>query len=151
MNYYYYKSIKKPKVIKTSFSDDCDVIDFDLTSVYEVESLVSLIRSNTYNRIPVGKESVTIQDTVKFSSLTKYEFGIPSRDGDWTAHSSTPTTLSGKFTVESNSIYIKIQTNICPFTHNIITKTLNGITYTRLSVSIIDPILVETITVTFSY
>ena len=95
-------------------------------------------------------ESVIIQDTVKFSSLTNYEFAIPSKNGTWTEYSASSTTLNGKFTVESNSINVQINANNI-INHKVNTKTLNGITYTRLSVSIIDPILEETITVTYSY
>ena len=148
MNYYYHKNVTQPKVISTSFSDDCDTIVFDLTSVYLVESLISLIRSNTHCRC-AGIESVVIQDEVKFSSLTSYSFGVPSRNGVWTESSVSETILTGKFTVDSNSVNVKIHaTN--PFTHNIVTKTLNVVTYTRLGVSMVNQILEDTITVTYT-
>ena len=148
MNYYYLKTVTPPSVISTSFSDDSDTIVFDLTSVYPVESLLSLIRTNIYNRTP-GTGSVVVEDTVKFSSLTNYEFGIPSRNGVWTELSVSETMLTGMFTVGSSSINVTVSTS-SPFTHNIVTKTLNGLTYTRLGVSMVNPILEDTISVTYS-
>ena len=148
MNYYYFKNVTLPKVLSTSFSDDVDVIAFDLTSVYPVTSLLSLTRTNIYTRTP-GIESVTVQDRVKFISATSYAFGIPSRNGIWTELSSSSNILNGKFTVSSTSVNVRIHaTN--PFTHNVVTKTINGITYTRLGVSLVNPITEDTITVTFN-
>jgi hypothetical protein len=135
-------------VISTSFSDDTDTIAFDLKPVYLVASLLSLTRTNTYHRTP-GIESVIVQDKVKFSTLTSYSFGIPSKNGIWTESSFSPTILSGKYTVGSNSINVRIQATH-PFTSNVVRKMLNGITYSRLEVSMINPILEDTITVTYT-
>jgi hypothetical protein len=135
-------------VISTSFSDDTDTIAFDLKPVYLVASLLSLTRTNTYHRTP-GIESVIVQDKVKFSTLTSYSFGIPSKNGIWTESSFSPTIISGKYTVGSNSINVRIQATH-PFTKNVVRKTLNGITYSRLEVSMINPILEDTITVTYT-
>jgi hypothetical protein len=147
MNYYYYKNVTLPKVISTSFSDDVDIIAFDLKSVYPVSSLLSLTRTNTYHRT-LGMESVIVQDRVKFSSATSYAFGIPSRNGVWTEVSSSSNILNGKFTVSSTTVNVRIQTTN-PFTYRVVTKSLNGITYARLGVSITNPIVDDTITVTY--
>ena len=133
MNYYYYKNVTLPKVISTSFSDDIDTIAFDLKSVYPVTSLVSLTRTNTYERTP-GFESVIIQDRVKFTSLTSYEFALTSKNGVWTEFSSSSNILTGKFTVGTVSVNVRVL----------------GITYARLGVSMINPILEDTITVTYN-
>ena len=149
MNYYYYKNVTLPKVINTTFSNDSDSISFDLTSVYPVPSLISLIRTNVYQRTP-GNESVVVQDNVEFRSLTTYAFGIPSKNGTWTEISVTPTMLIGMFTVDSTSVNVRIDT-INPFTYTAVTKTLNKLTYTRLGVTMISPILNDTIKVTYTY
>ena len=148
MNYYYYKNITLPKVISTSFFDDKDTIAFDLKSVYPVPSLLSLTRTNTFVRTP-GVESVIIQDKVKFSSLTSYEFAIPSKNGIWTEFSSSLNTLTGKFTVGTKSVNVRVHAN-SPFRYNVVTKTVLGITYARLGVSMMNPILEDTITVTYN-
>lgn len=147
MNYYFYKNVTQPKVLSTFFSDDSDIIVFDLKSVYPVASLMSLIRTNFYERTP-GYESVVVQDKVKFSSLTSYEFGIPSRDGKWVETSMTSNTLTGTFTVNAISINVRIH-SINSFTYTAVTKKVNGVTYTRLGISMINPILEDTITVTY--
>lgn len=148
MNYYFYNNVTRPRVISNSFSDDSDTISFDLRSVYIVPSLISLIRVNTYHRTP-GDQSVVIQDRIKFSSPTTYEFGIPSRNGVWTELSFSSNILNGKFTVGETSLNVRVQaTN--PFMHNAVTKTINGVTYTRLGLSFLNPILEDIITVTFN-
>jgi hypothetical protein len=148
MNYYYYKNITLPKVISTSFSDDKDTIAFDLKSVYPVPSLLSLTRTNTFERTP-GFESVIIQDKVKFSSSTSYEFAIPSKNGIWAEFSSSSNILTGKFTVGTESVNVRVHANN-PFRYNVVTKTVLGITYARLGVSMINPILEDTITVSYN-
>lgn len=147
MNYYYYKNVTQPKVISTSFSDDSDTISFDLKSTYQVPSLLTLTRTNTYVRI-AQSQSVVIQDRVKFTTPTTYEFGIPSRNGVWTDFSVSPNLLFGKFTVDSVSLNVRISASN-PFVHKAVTKTINGVTYTRLGVSMSNPILEDIITVTF--
>ena len=139
MNYLYYKNVTLPKVVATSFSDDVDSITFDLKSVYIVPSLLSLTRTNTYTRTQ-GFESVIIQDRVRFSSSTTYEFAIPSRNGIWTELSSSANILTGKFTVGTTSLNVRVHSTNA-FRQNAVTKTLNGVTFTRLGVSMINPIL----------
>ena len=147
MNYYYYQNVTLPKVIAKSFSIDSDSITFDLKSVYPVPSLLTFIRSNIFSRYP-GYETVVIQDSVKFSSPTSYEFGIPSRDGKWTETSVTSNSLSGTFTVSSTTVNVSIRSSN-PFKHTVVTKTANGVTYTRLSIAMINPILEDNITVAY--
>ena len=148
MNYYYYKNVTLPKVISTSFSDDSDTIAFDLKSVYPIMTLTTLTRTNIYHRTP-GLQSVVVQDRVKFSSATTYEFALPSKNGIWSEQSATSNALNGKFTVGTTSINVRIQaTN--PFRYSSVTKTVLGLTYTRLGVSFMNPILEDTITVTFN-
>lgn len=148
MNYYYFKNATQPKVISTSFSDEFDTIAFDLTSVYLVQSLVSFTRINTYHRT-TGFQSVVIQDRVKFSSPTSYEFGIPSKNGIWTQISATSNLLIGKVTVGSTSVFVRIQSSN-PFTYNAVTKTNLGISYMRLGVSMVNQIVEDTITITYT-
>ena len=147
MNYYYYKNVSLPKVISTTFTNDSDTISFDLTSVYPVPSLLSLIRTNVYQR-KSANQSVTIQDYVKFSSLTSFSFGIPSRNGVWTTISASNNTLVGKFTVSSNTVNVRINTSN-PFTYKVVTKTRNSVTFTRLGIYMTSPILKDTIKVTY--
>jgi hypothetical protein len=148
MNYYYYKNATLPKVVATSFSDDVDSISFDLKPVYIVPSLLSLTRTNTYTRTP-GIESVVIQDKVKFSTLTSYEFALPSRNGIWTELSSSSNILTGKFTVGTISLNVRVHSTNA-FRSSAINKTLNEVTYTRLGISMINPIIEDIITVTFN-
>ena len=149
MNYYYYKNVTMPKVLNTTFTNDSDLISFDLTSLYPVPSLVSLVRINFYGRTP-GNESVIVQDNVEFRSLTSYAFGIPSKNGMWTEISATPTMLIGMFTVNSTSVNVRVDA-INPFAYTAVTKTVNALTYTRLGVTMINPILNDTIKVTYTY
>lgn len=148
MNYYYYKNATLPKVIATSFTDEEDTISFDLKSLYPVVSLSSLIRTNTFIRTP-GSQSVVIQDKVKFSSSTTYEFAIPSRNGIWTEISATSNTLNGVMTVDTTSLNVRIHANN-QFKYSVARKTVLGLTYTRVGVSFLNPILDDTITVTFN-
>jgi hypothetical protein len=148
MNYYYYKNVTLPKVISTSFSEEIDTIAFDLKHVYPVQSLLSLTRTNTFHRTP-GLQSVIIQDRVKFNSATNYEFAIPSKNGIWSEQSIASNILTGKFTVGTTSINIRIQTSN-PFRYSPTRKTVLGVTFTRLGISFLNPILEDTITVTFN-
>ena len=148
MNYYYYKNVSLPKVISTTFTNDSDTISFDLTPVYPVPSLLSLIRTNVYQRKPKN-QLVIVQDNVKFSSLTTYSFGIPSRNGVWTTISTSHNALVGKFTVNSNTVNVRIDASNA-FTYKVVTKTLNSVTYTRLGIYMTSPILKDTIRVTYS-
>ena len=125
-----------------------DAIAFDLKPVYPIPSLTSLTRTNTFHRTP-GFQSVIIQDRVKFHSPTTYEFAIPSKNGIWTEQSVSSYILSGKFTVGTTSINVRIQTTN-PFRFNSVRKTVLGLTYTRLGISFLNPILEDTITVTFN-
>ena len=148
MNYYYYKNVTLPKVISTSFSEEIDTIAFDLKPVYPVQSLLSLTRTNTFHRTP-ELQSVIIQDRVKFNSPTTYEFAIPSKNGIWSEQSIASNILTGKFTVGTTSITARIQTSN-PFRYSSTRKTVLGVTYARLGISFLNPILEDTITVTFN-
>ena len=147
MNYYYFKNVTLPRVICTSFTNDSDEIVFNLTSLYPVSSLVFLIRSNLYTRI-IGNESVVIEDKVLFSSPTNYQFGIGSRNGVWKESSVSSNSIAGTFTVESTSINVRVKSSN-PFQYEPITKTINSVTYTRLKILMINPIITDTVTVTY--
>lgn len=61
------------KVLKTDFSDACDVLVLDLTACYQVSNLVSLVRTMTFDR---ARRSVTVSDQVSFSAPTTFESPI---------------------------------------------------------------------------
>ena len=147
INYYYFKNITKPSVIQTSFSVDYDTISFDLKSVYPTPSLLTLTRTNTYHRTP-GRQSVIIQDKVKFNSPTNYSFGIPSKNGFWNLLNASSNSLTGKFTVSRVSLNVRVNSTNS-FTFDVKTKTELGLTYTRLGISMINPIMEDLITITF--
>jgi hypothetical protein len=148
MNYYFFKNVTIPSVISTSFTNDLDEIVFNLTSLYPVPSLVSLIRSNLYIRT-IGIESVVIQDLVIFNSPTNYEFGIGSRNGYWRESSVSSNVITGTYTVDSTSINLKVQ-SLNPLKYEAVTKTVNLVTYTRLKIFMSNPITSDIIIVTYN-
>ena len=61
------------KVLKTKFTDVCDEIVIDCTAAYAVTSLVSLIRTATFDR---EKAKISITDKVVFSSPSAFEVPV---------------------------------------------------------------------------
>lgn len=137
----------RPKVISTSFSDDVDVIVYDLKAAYDSTAIVSLQRTNTYYRT-TGGESVAIRDHVVYSTPTKCEIAISSR-GTWTETSLSSTILTGVLRTDTEIINVKV-ISANPFTYKKNVPTENGVTYTRLGIVITNLSLSETVTVTYS-
>jgi len=67
------------KVLKTDFSDSRDTVILDISGAYEVESLVSLVRTFVFDR--KGK-SFTVSDKAVFSSPTDFEEAYTTFEGE---------------------------------------------------------------------
>ena len=143
----------RPKVLETSFSDERDVIVYDLKAAYTSTAIVSLQRTCTYVRTS-GRENVEIRDHVVYSTPTKFEIGISSK-GNWTeisplnAMTVSTTTMTGRFNIGNETISVKIH-SVNPFTYKRNVPIDNGVMYTRLGVVITTLNLIETITVTYN-
>ena len=61
------------KVLKTEFTDACDRIVLDCTAAYAVTSLVSLVRTASFDR---EKAEISITDQVAFSSPSAFEVPV---------------------------------------------------------------------------
>ena len=70
----------RPVVLSTSFTDERDEIEMDITSSYATPALKKLVRTMVYSR--AGKGQVSITDDVTFSAASPFEDAVIT-DGDW--------------------------------------------------------------------
>ena len=61
------------KVLRTEFTDEKDVVEFDYAAAYDVPALKSLVRTMTFDR---ANSSITITDRVAFSEPTAFEVPV---------------------------------------------------------------------------
>lgn len=58
------------KVIKTEFTDACDIVVLDISGAYDVPHLLSLVRTFRFDR---AKKTFSVTDAVKFSKPSAFE------------------------------------------------------------------------------
>lgn len=69
-----------PRVLRTEFTDDEDVMSIDLATAYEVPELRKLVRTFRYNRTGAG--SVIVEDEFEFTSPQAFEISLLTA-GKW--------------------------------------------------------------------
>ena len=130
------------------FTDDVDVINFDLKFFYNYSSLLNLTRTNTFVRTP-GKQSVTIEDTVLFSKPSKFAVAVLSREGFWIFKKKSKKQLIGDFILNGTKLNV-IVNSLTEFKYSKEKQKMNGVEFTRIGIIIKNRVLHERVTVIYN-